>query len=109
MPPIIVFMTTASKREAQRIVQTLLEKRLIACANILGPVESRFRWQDKINRAKEFLVLMKSDQKLFQELSKAVKERHSYDVPEIVAVPIEAGFKPYLEWLETTLAISGES
>lgn len=109
MAPIIVFVTTASKREAQRIVQTLLEQRLIACANTLGPVESRFWWQDKIDRAKEFLVLMKSDQKLFHKLSKAVKETHSYDVPEIVAVPIEAGYKPYLEWLDATLAKSGES
>ncbi|HKZ93838.1 MAG TPA: divalent-cation tolerance protein CutA [Candidatus Bathyarchaeia archaeon] len=109
MAPIIVFVTTASKREAQRIVQTLLEQHLIACANILGPTESHFWWQGKIARAKEFLVIMKSDQKLFLKLSKAVKEAHSYDVPEIVAVPIEAGFKPYLEWLDGTLAKSGES
>jgi len=108
MAPIIVFVTVASKTEARRIMQHLLERRLIACANVYGPVESHFWWQGKIDKADEFLVLLKSDQKLFARLSKAMKEIHSYDMPEILAVPIVEGFQPYLEWLSATLAKQGE-
>lgn len=97
-------MTTPTKREAQKIAQNLLDKCLIACANIYGPVESQFWWQGKIDKANEFLVLLKSDQKLFARLSKTIKESHSYDVPEILAVPVVEGFQPYLEWLDATLA-----
>jgi len=107
MAPIIIFMTATSKSEARRIVRNLLEKRLVACANIYCPVESYFWWQGKIDKANEVLVLLKSDQNLFTELSKAIKEMHSYDVPEILAVPIVEGFPPYLEWLNTALAKHG--
>jgi periplasmic divalent cation tolerance protein len=109
MTNIIVFMTTVTKPEAQRIVQSLLEKRLIACANIFGPVESHFWWQSKIERAEEFLVLMKSNRKLFPKLTKAVNEIHSYDVPEILAVSITEGFPLYLKWMNSVLTSSGES
>jgi len=105
----MIFMTTGSKREAQRITQVLLEKRLIACANITGPVESHFWWQGKIEKANEFLVLMKSHQSLFSKLAKTVKQMHSYDVPEILGVSIVEGFQPYLEWLNSVLFSSGES
>jgi periplasmic divalent cation tolerance protein len=108
MASILVFMTTATRREAQEIVQTLLDKRLIACANIYGPVESHFRWQNKIEKASEFLVLMKSNHNLFTKLSKKIKKMHSYDVPEILAVPILEGFPTYLEWLNTSLVATGE-
>lgn len=107
MAPIMVFMTATSRSEARRIVKHLLETRLIACGNICGPVESRFWWQDKIDETNEFLVLLKSDQRLFTKLSKTIKEMHSYDVPEILAVPILEGFPPYLEWLNTALAKHG--
>jgi len=108
MANILVFMTTANKREAKKIAQNLLNRRLIACANIYGPVESHFLWQNKIEKTKEFLVLMKSNQKLFTKLSKTIKEMHSYEVPEILAIPIVEGFQPYLEWLGSSLADSGE-
>jgi len=105
---VIVFMTTGTRREAQEIVHSLLQKRIIACANIYGPAESRYWWQKKIEKAKEFLVLMKSKQDLFAELTKAVKEIHSYEVPEILAVPIVEGYQPYLKWLNATLVGVGE-
>jgi periplasmic divalent cation tolerance protein len=66
-------------------------------------VESEFWWQGKIDKAKEFLVIMKSDEKLFEKLSRAVKEMHSYEVPEILAVPIVKGWQPYLDWLSASL------
>jgi len=108
MANILVLMTTANKPEAQKIAKKLLDRHLIACANIYGPVESHFWWQEKIEKDDEFLVLMKSHQKLFAKLVKAVKEMHSYEVPEILATPIVEGYQPYLEWLNTSLARFGE-
>ena len=109
MTNILVFMTTANKREAEKIVKELLDKHLIACANIIGPVESHFWWQNKTEKADEFLILMKSNQRLFNKLTKTVKELHSYDVPEILAIPIVEGYRPYLEWLKASLSDFGES
>ncbi len=103
MASILVLMTTGTKREAERIIQSVLKMRLIACANILGPVESQFWWQREIDVAKEFLVFMKSDAKLFERTAKKVKEMHSYETPEILALPIVHGWTPYMEWLNATL------
>lgn len=103
MVNILVFTAAGSEQEAQDIVQVLLNRHLIACANIMGPVESQFWWKGKIDKAKEYLVLMKSDEKLFEKLSETVKEVHSYEVPEILAVPIVKGWQPYLDWLNASL------
>jgi periplasmic divalent cation tolerance protein len=100
---IIVLVTTASKHEAEEIVQHLLGDKLIACANIVGPVSSFFRWSGKIDRAEEYLVLMKSRRDLFDRLTEAVKIMHSYEVPEILAIPVVEGSKAYLDWLESCL------
>ena len=103
MSYLIVFMTASNREEAVKIVRTLLEERLIACGNILDPVFSFFWWQGKIEEEKEVLVIMKSHEKLFKKLSKRVKELHSYDVPEILALPIVDGSSSYLEWLKSCL------
>jgi len=103
MSYIVVIMTTSNKEEAEKIVRSLLKERLIACANILGPVSSLFWWQGKIDEAKEFLVFMKSHKSLFERLSERVREIHSYDVPEIIALPIIEGSPPYLDWMNTCL------
>lgn len=102
-PYIIVMVTTASKEEAETIAQRLLEAKLIACANIIGPVYSRFLWDGKIDKAEEYLVLMKSRRDLFRALSESVKAVHSYEVPEILAVPVVDGSKTYLDWLDSCL------
>ena len=102
-PYIIVMVTTASKEEAETIVQRLLEAKLIACANIIGPVQSRFRWSGKIDKAEEYLILMKSRKDLFEKLSETVKALHSYEVPEILAVPVVDGSKAYMDWLDNCL------
>lgn len=96
-------VTTARKAEAEIIAQRLLDAKLIACANIIGPIESHFRWSGKIDKAEEYLVLMKSRKSLFGKLSKAVKASHSYEVPEIIALPIVDGSEPYLNWLDDSL------
>lgn len=103
MSHIVVIITTSNKEEAVKIVRSLLKERLIACANIVGPVSSLFWWQEKIDEENEFLVFMKSHKSLFERLSERVTEIHSYGVPEIVALPIIAGSPPYLDWLKTSL------
>ena len=100
---IIVLVTTASKQEAENIAQHLLKEQLIACANITGPVSSLFRWSGKIERAEEYLVFMKSHKGLFEKLVETVKALHSYEVPEIIALPIVEGSEAYLGWLDSCL------
>jgi periplasmic divalent cation tolerance protein len=96
-------VTTANKEEAEKIAQCLLDEKLIACANIVGPVSSLFWWKGKIERAEEYVLIMKSNMNLFEKLSKRVKALHSYEVPEIIALPIVIGYKAYMEWLDGSL------
>jgi periplasmic divalent cation tolerance protein len=96
---IIVLATTANKAEAEKIAQTLLKERLIACANILNPVTSLFFWSGKIDKAEECLMVMKSRRDLFTELAECLKGLHSYEVPEILAIPIVEGSAAYLAWM----------
>lgn len=103
MSYILVLMTASSKDEAKKIVRSLLEEKLIVCANMIDSVSSVFWWQDKIEEAKEVLVIMKSHQELFKRLSTRVKELHSYDTPEILALSIVDGSSHYLEWMKKVL------
>ena len=103
MSYLIVFMTAGSREEAVKIVRTLLEERLIACANVVDAVSSFFWWQGEIEEEKEVLVIMKSNESFFRKLSKRVAELHSYDVPEILAVPIVDGSQSYLDWMKECL------
>jgi periplasmic divalent cation tolerance protein len=96
---IVVLVTTPSREEAENVAKKLLELRLIACANIVGPVSSHFHWDGELERVEEFLILMKSRLDLFEALSLQVKSLHSYKVPEIIALPVAAGSKDYLDWL----------
>ncbi len=99
----IVLMTTATREEAENITRKLLDQKLIACANIVGPVASLFWWKEKISQEKEFLVLMKTHSDIFDKLATIIKQMHSYEVPEIIAVPIAKGEQTYLKWLDGTL------
>lgn len=99
----IVLVTMANKQEAEKIIQHLLDDKLIACANIIGSVTSFFRWSGNIERAEECLVLLKSRKDLFERLTEVVKTMHSYEVPEILALPVVEGSKDYLDWLESCL------
>jgi periplasmic divalent cation tolerance protein len=100
---IIVMVTTANKQEAENIAQRLLKERLIACANIIGPVSSLFHWAGKIEKAEEYLIFMKSREDLFEKLAETVKALHSYEVPEILVLPIVDGSRAYLDWLGSCL------
>ncbi len=100
---IIILVTAANKQEAENIAQHLLKEKLIACANIIGPVTSHFHWAVKIEKSEEFLMLMKTRKELFEKVSEIVHEIHSYEVPEILALPVVAGSKTYLDWLSNSL------
>jgi periplasmic divalent cation tolerance protein len=100
---IIVLTTTPSREEAEKIAKTLLEEKLIACANIIGPAYSLFWWQGKIDTAQEHLILMKTRRDLFGKVSERVKTLHSYQVPEVIATRIIEGSKDYLKWLDESL------
>ena len=97
---LIIFVTCATSGEARRIAARILEKRLGACANIMRGVESRFWWKGRIDNAREVLLMVKTTAVNFKKIEKEVKRLHSYDVPEIIAVPIVAGSREYLEWIK---------
>jgi len=95
----IVLTTAGSEEEAQKIARHLVEKRLAACVNIIPQVESIYRWQGKVESAREWLLLVKTTQERFSAVRDAIRELHSYDVPECVVLSIEAGSSDYLQWL----------
>lgn len=100
---VLVMVTTASREEAEKIARQLLNEKLIACANIIGPLHSFFWWAGKVEKAEEYILIMKSRLDLFERLSEKVKALHSYEVPEIIALPIIKGSKSYLQWLNNSL------
>ena len=96
---IIVMVTCSNAEEADTIATALLEEHLVACVNIAGRIRSLYHWQGAIARESESLLLMKTQQERFEALSRRVKELHSYEVPEIIAMPIQVGNPDYLEWI----------
>ena len=96
---IIVFMTASNGEEAARLAEMLVGAHLAACVQILPEIESVYRWQGKIERAPEVLILAKTTRSKFDELEREVRALHSYDTPEIIAVPVVAGSAAYLTWL----------
>jgi len=96
---IVIFVTASSIEEARKIGQTLVEEGKVACCKIVQPIESIFKWQGKLNIEREVLMIMKTREDLFNTVEKRVKELHSYEVPEIIALPITQGSKSYLDWV----------
>ena len=94
-----VATTVASEEQAGAIAGLLVEKRLAACVQVLGPMTSHYRWQGKIETATEYLCLAKSRAALYSEIEAAIKSIHPYEVAELIATPITAGSKEYLAWL----------
>ncbi len=99
----LLLSTTSSKDEAQSIAQTLVERKLVACVNIVGPITSVYRWKGAIEDSQEFLLLMKTDSQKFNEVRDALKALHSYEVPELVELSIENGIPSYLNWIAESL------
>jgi periplasmic divalent cation tolerance protein len=96
---IIIFITAGNKTEANQIAKVLIQEKLAACVNMIDPVESVFKWQNKMSQEKEILMMVKSINRNMDKIITMVKQNHSYDVPEIIAMPIISGSKEYLSWL----------
>ena len=96
---IVVFLTAANGEEATRLADMLVGAHLVACVQILPEIESVYRWQGNIERSSEVLLLAKTTRGKFDELEREVRALHSYETPEIIAVPVLIGSGPYLEWL----------
>jgi periplasmic divalent cation tolerance protein len=95
----IVLTTTGSREEARKIADALVERRLAACVNVVGPIESVYRWQGAVERAPEWLLLIKTAATQFEAVRAAIRELHSYELPECVEVAIEHGSAEYLAWI----------
>jgi periplasmic divalent cation tolerance protein len=97
---IIVFVTAKNVKEANKIATALVKEKLVACANIINGVKSIFTWKGKMDKANEVLLVLKSKKICFPKIVSKVKKLHSYDVPEIIAMPIVGGNKDYLNWIK---------
>ncbi|HEX6906513.1 MAG TPA: divalent-cation tolerance protein CutA, partial [Terriglobales bacterium] len=92
----LVLTTAGSREEAEKIAQALVERRLAACVNLVGPIQSVYRWQGKVESAVEHLLLIKTTAALLESVANAIRELHSYELPECIQLSIEAGSAEYL-------------
>ncbi|HXJ86964.1 MAG TPA: divalent-cation tolerance protein CutA [Candidatus Binatia bacterium] len=104
----IVLSTTGSEEEARKIARHLVERQLAACVNILPQIQSVYRWQGKVESSREWLLLIKTTAEKFDDVRDAVRELHSYDLPECIAIAIEDGSADYLEWIGESVAAEPE-
>jgi periplasmic divalent cation tolerance protein len=96
---LIVLVTVPSRAEGETLAKDLVGKRLAACVNIVGPIRSIYRWEGAICRDEEQLLLIKTTEAVYAKLEARVRGRHSYQTPEVIALPITAGSAPYLAWV----------
>jgi periplasmic divalent cation tolerance protein len=104
MKAVLVYMVCGSEDEARKIAQVLLAERLVACANIMAPHSSLYWWNDKIETGQEVAVILKTRGELFERVKEAACRLHSYECPCIIALPIENGYEPFLQWIEAQTA-----
>ncbi|HEY87244.1 MAG TPA: divalent-cation tolerance protein CutA [Dehalococcoidia bacterium] len=97
---IVLFTTASNSEEAHKIAKVLLSQRKAACVNIVSGISSLFWWQDKLDSSQESLLIVKTKASLLNQIVTLVKEFHSYEVPEIIALPIIGGNQDYLEWID---------
>jgi periplasmic divalent cation tolerance protein len=100
----IVLTTAGTREEAGKIARALVEKRLAACVNVVA-VESVYRWKEALESAEEWLLVIKTTAAAFDEVEAAIQELHSYDLPECIALPIEAGTEEYLDWIGDNVGV----
>jgi periplasmic divalent cation tolerance protein len=98
----IVLTTAGSAKEAEKLALALVERRLAACVNIVPQIRSVYRWQDNVEQATEWLLVIKTQSAAFERLRDAIKELHSYDLPECIMLEITAGSQLYLDWIANT-------
>jgi periplasmic divalent cation tolerance protein len=105
---IVVLTTCDSETQAQQLARHLVEARVAACVNILGQARSVYRWKEKVEDAAEWLLIIKSRRDLFAALRAEIQKLHTYEVPEVIALPVVDGSNAYLGWLEGQLKAVGE-
>ena len=98
---VVIYCTVPTKQDAKSIAKILLTQRLAACINIIDKVQSIFSWHDEICEEKELLMMIKTKSTLFDRVKQAIKLTHPYNIPEIIAIPIEQADSEYLEWINT--------
>ena len=97
----IQIITTVDEKEiAEKIAKKVVEKRMVACAQIIGPIKSIYWWKEKIEESEEWMVVMKSKKEFFKKVEKVIRDIHPYEVPEIIAFPVIEGYEEYLKWLD---------
>lgn len=103
MPPYVQIITSLdNKKKAEEMAQILVKKNLVACVQVIGPMKSIYHWQGKIEKAKEWICLMKTKSSLYRTIEKAIIQMHPYTLPEIIVLPILKGYSPYLQWISKT-------
>ncbi|MBI2683135.1 MAG: divalent-cation tolerance protein CutA [Acidobacteriales bacterium] len=95
----IVLTTAGSQKEARKIARALIERRLAACVNIVPGVESVYRWKSKVERAREWLLVVKTTKARAGDVERTIKAIHSYEMPEVVVIGVESGSRAYLDWV----------
>lgn len=98
-----VLTTVGSEEEAAEIAAALLERRLVACVQTAGPIVSRYRWQGELEQEREWQCLAKTEASLYEEVEAAIRSLHSYEQPEILAIPVIAGSVGYLDWISASV------
>lgn len=101
--PIVILVTASNKTEAEKIAKALLEQKLIACSNLVDGVRSLFWWEGKIEDQQEVMMILKSERSLFSKVEAVIKSLHSYQVPEIISMPVVESHQGYLEWMQSWL------
>lgn len=101
---IVVLITAGDADAATRIAEALVGERLAACANVVPGIRSVYRWRGEVCSEQEVLLIVKTVRARFDALEKRVRELHSYDVPEVIGLPVEAGSRPYLDWIAAETA-----
>ena len=102
--PIIILTTVSSKKEAELIGSKLIDKELAACVNIIPNIKSIYRWEGKINKDSEYLLIIKTVKRAEEDVFENIRKLHSYDTPEMISIPITGGEKNYLNWLSKSVA-----
>ena len=100
---LLILTTTGSNSEAKKIAEMLIERRLAACVNVIPRMHSVYRWKDKVESAEEFLLLIKTRKENESAVQAAIRELHSYDLPECISIPIDGGSAEYLNWMTESL------
>ncbi len=99
----VILTTVDSQDAAERIADEVLKNRLAACVQVIGPIRSKYWWKGSIESSEEYLILIKSRKNLYKEVEDLIREIHPYEIPEIIALPVEEGLEDYLKWMSTTL------